>query len=183
MRVWEGGSLRFLATVMSVLLFAGVDLQAQSAPATLILVRHSEKALEPKDNPPLSEAGRARAAAIVEMLRHAGVDVVYHSNRVRTFETAKALNDSLGVPLVEVPLSKLDPWVADLVQHVRKDGGGRVSMIVGHSNTYGPVIQAFGGPKIEEIVDERYDDVIILTVQDGKPAKMIRAKYGSRWNP
>jgi probable phosphoglycerate mutase len=156
-------------------------LSAQATPATVILVRHSEKALEPKDNPPLSAAGHARAAAVVEMLRHAGVDVVYHSNRVRTYETAKALGDSLGVPLVEVPLTKLEPWVAALVQHVRKDGGGRVSVIAGHSNTYGPVIQAFGGPKIEEIVEERYDDVIILTVQDGKPTRMIRAKYGERW--
>jgi hypothetical protein len=45
------------------------------------------------------------------------------------------------------------------------------------------VIEALGGPKIEEIVEERYDDVIILTVQDGKPLRMIRAKYGSRWQP
>jgi phosphohistidine phosphatase SixA len=157
-------------------------LTAQTSPATVILVRHSEKAPEPKDNPPLSEAGRARAAAVVEMLRHAGVDVVYHSNRVRTHETARALGDSLDVPLVEVPLTKLEPWVVDVAARVRKDCGGRVCVVVGHSNTYGPVIEAFGGPTIEEIVEERYDDVIILTVQDGKPTRMIRAKYGERWD-
>lgn len=178
----EGTMVRCLVTVGLVLVTAG-SLHAQSAPATVILVRHAEKAPEPAGDPPLSEAGRARAAAVVEMLRHAGVDVVYHSNRVRTYETARALGDSLNVPLVVVPLTKIEPWVADLVSHVRKDGGGRVSVIVGHSNTYGPVIAAFGGPMIEEIVEERYDDVIILTVQDGKPAKMIRAKYGERWTP
>lgn len=153
-------------------------LLAQAEPATVILVRHSEKELEPKADPPLSAAGRARAAAVVEMLRHAGVDVVYHSNRIRTHETAAALGDSLDVPLIEVPLTRVEPWVADLVARVRKDGGGRVSVIVGHSNTYGPVIEAFGGPEIEEIVEERYDDVFILTVQDGQPTRMIRAKYG-----
>jgi phosphohistidine phosphatase SixA len=167
---------------MSAVIAVVRPLSAQSAPATVILVRHSEKALEPKDNPPLSAAGRARAAAVVEMLRHAGVDVVYHSNRVRTHETARSLGDSLHVPLVEVPLTKLDPWVSDIVARVRKDCGGKVCVVVGHSNTYGPVIEAFGGPKIEEIVEERYDDVIILTVQDGKPLRMIRAKYGERWD-
>ena len=172
-----------IAAIGAIGAFAPSALLAQTTPATVILVRHAEKALEPKDNPPLSETGRARAAAVVEMLLHAGVDVVYHSNRVRTHETARALGDSLRVPLVEVPLTKLEPWVADIVARVRKDGGGRVSVVVGHSNTYGPVIEAFGGPKIEEIVEERYDDVVILTVQEGKPLRMIRAKYGSRWQP
>src|SRR5688572_8110909 len=144
-------------------------LRAQAQPATVILVRHAEKEAEPKADPPLSAVGRARAAAVVEMLRDAGVDVVYHSNRLRTFETARAVGDSLKVALVEVPLTKLDSWVADLVARVRKDGGGKVSVIVGHSNTYGPVIEALGGPKIEEIVDPRYDDVFVLTVQEGKP--------------
>ena len=156
-------------------------LRAQTQPATVILVRHAEKEAEPKADPPLSAIGRARAAAVVEMLRDAGVDVVYHSNRLRTFETARALGDSLKVALVEVPLTKLDPWVADLVARVRKDGGGKVSVIVGHSNTYAPVITALGGPQIEEIADPRYDDVFILTVQDGKPTRMVRAKYGERW--
>jgi broad specificity phosphatase PhoE len=118
---------------------------------------------------------------VVETLRDAGVDVVYHSNRLRTYETARALGDSLKVKLVEVPLTKLEPWVEDLVSRVRKDGGGNVSVIVGHSNTYGPIITALGGPQIEEIADPRYDDVFILTVQEGKPTRMIRAKYGDRW--
>jgi len=177
--------MRSLRTMLAIgaLSLAALPLYAQTQPATVILVRHAEKEAEPKADPPLSAAGRARAAALVEMLRDAGVDVVYHSNRLRTYETARALGDSLKVGLVEVPLTKLDPWVADLVARVRKDGGGRVSVIVGHSNTYGPVITALGGPTIEEIADPRYDDVFILTLQDGKPTRMIRAKYGERWVP
>jgi phosphohistidine phosphatase SixA len=181
MGIWEYGNMRIWPLVVLTMFCGGASLNAQTNPATVILVRHSEKATEPKDNPPLSEIGRARAAAVVEMLRDAGVDVVYHSNRVRTHETARALGDSLRVPLVEVPLSKLEPWVADIVVRVRKDCGGKVCVVVGHSNTYGPVIEAFGGPTIEEIVEERYDDVVILTVQDGQPTRMIRAKYGERW--
>jgi broad specificity phosphatase PhoE len=172
--------MRTLALVGTLFVFA-TALSAQTQPATVILVRHAEKEAEPKADPPLSAIGRARAAAVVEALRNSGVDVVYHSNRLRTFETARALGDSLKVPLVEVPLTKLDPWVADLVARVRKHGGGRVSVIVGHSNTYGPVITALGGPTIEEIADPRYDDVFILTVQEGKPTRLIRAKYGERW--
>lgn len=153
---------------------------AQTEPATVILVRHAEKEAEPKDDPRLSVAGRERTFALLEMLRHAGVQRVYHTNRVRNFETARILRDSLNVPLVEVRISKLEDFTKDLVQRIRSGSGG-VSVVVGHSNTYAPVIAALGGPAIEEIADPRYDDVFILTVQDGKPTRMVRAKYGRRF--
>lgn len=160
-------------------LFCTTPIVAQSQPATVILVRHAEKGDAPKDDPPLNAAGIERTHELLQMVRHAGVDVVYHSNRVRTYQTAKVLADSLRVPLVEVPLTKLDSWVAAVVRQIKSKGG--VSVVVGHSNTYGPVIKALGGPEIEEIVDPRYDDVFILTIQDGRATRMIRAKYGSRW--
>lgn len=174
---WQLGRMR--ACALLVLLFGAGPLAAQSEPATVILVRHAEKGEAPKEDPPLNAAGQQRTLELLKMLRHAGVDVVYHSNRVRTYQTAKILGDSLKVAMVEVPLTKLDAWVADVVQRVTRGG---VSVVVGHSNTYGPVIKALGGPAIEEIVDARYDDVFILTVQEGKPTRMIRAKYGSRWD-
>lgn len=176
MRAWERGNVGVVALVF---LFVCGPLAAQTQPATVILVRHAEKGDAPKDDPPLNGAGQERTLELLKMLRHAGVDVVYHSNRVRTYQTAKILNDSLKVSMIEVPLTKLDAWVTDVVQRVRKGG---VSVVVGHSNTYGPVIKALGGPDIEEIADPRYDDVFILTIQDGKPTRMIRAKYGRRWS-
>src|SRR5688572_29707011 len=106
--------MRAIVVICAISAFAP-SLRAQAQPATVILVRHAEKEAEPKADPPLSAIGRARAAAVVEMLRDASVDVVYHSNRLRTFETARALGDSLKVPLVEVPLTKLDAWITDLV--------------------------------------------------------------------
>lgn len=172
MRAWV------LASMM--LLFSSCAF-AQTEPATVILVRHAEKEAEPKDDPPLSIAGRERTFALLQLVRDAGVDVVYHTNRLRNFETARILRDSLKAPLVEVKISNAEEFAREVVQRLRQHGG--VSVVVGHSNTYGPIIEALGGPAIEEIADPRYDDVFILTVQDGKPTRMLRAKYGRRFEP
>lgn len=182
-RLLAGSRLRYVLAGM-LLLIAPVALSAQAQPATVILVRHAEKAAEPKDDPPLSAQGRQRVAALLEVLRSSDVSVIYSTPRLRNLETARPIADSLHATIVQVPIEsgKADAYAADLVQRVRRDGGGRVSLVVGHSNTFGPVIKAFGGPEIGEIVDDRYDDLFVLTVQDGKPLKLVRAKFGERWS-
>jgi hypothetical protein len=42
------------------------------------------------------------------------------------------------------------------------------------------VIKALGGPDIGEIADPEYDNLFIVTIQDGKPTRLVRAKYGRR---
>ena len=155
---------------------------AQSQPATVILVRHAEKAAEPANDPPLSDEGRLRVQALREATRDAGLTVIYATNRLRNLETARPVGDSLGIPVIELTIAAggADEYVRDIVHRIRKDGGGRVSLVVGHSNTFAPVIKALGGPDIEEIVEERYDDIFVLTVQDGERTRFIRGKYGRR---
>jgi broad specificity phosphatase PhoE len=148
-------------------------------------VRHAEKAAEPKDDPPLSPAGRERVRALLDLLRDTRLDVIYSTPKLRNLETARPVADSLHVRIVQVPIEsgKIDAYARDIARRVRKEGGGRISLVVGHSNTFGPVIKELGGPRIEEIADERYDDVFVLTVQNGRPARIIRAKFGKRWVP
>ena len=157
----------------------------QTQPATVILVRHAEKEAEPKDDPPLSAAGRERVRALWGAVREAGVSLIYSTPRRRNLETAQPIADSLRINVVQVPIDggKIDAYARDIAQRVKKDGGGRVSLVVGHSNTFGPVITALGGPAIEEIADPRYDDLFIVIVQDGKPTRLIRSKFGQRWTP
>jgi hypothetical protein len=56
-----------------------------------------------------------------------------------------------------------------------------VILVVGHSNTMGAVIKALGGPDVREITDPEYDNLFVVTVQDGKPTRLVRAKYGKRY--
>ena len=151
-------------------------LTAQTSPATVIIVRHAEKGTEPANNPPLTDAGVARAVAIAAALKDAGVSYVYTNQLARTSQTGKIIADSLHAQFVTVPIVNANQWVGDLVDHVKHDGGGKVSVIVGHSNTFGPISKGFGGVVLPDVADPQYDDLVILTVQNGQPTRVIRAK-------
>jgi broad specificity phosphatase PhoE len=118
-------------------------------------------------------------------VRDAGINSIYSTNRLRNLETARPIGDSLGVRVIELTIEAggADAYVRDVVARIREAGGGRVSLVVGHSNTFAPVIKALGGPDLEEIADERYDDIFVLTVQDGARTRLVRGKFGRRWEP
>src|SRR4051794_23408768 len=62
---------------------AGVEAQTASLQA-VVIVRHGEKAESPKENPPLSPAGQARALALLETLRDAGLTTIITTDQERT---------------------------------------------------------------------------------------------------
>ena len=158
-------------------------LLAQAEPTTVIVVRHAEKAQTPAGNPPLTAEGSLRADQLADALRDAGVTAIYSTPYARTQQTAAPLARSLGITVTETPIPNRNvaAYATDIAARAKRDGG--VIVVVGHSNTGGAVIKALGGPDIGEIADERYDDLFVLTIQDGKPTRMVRAKYGQRWEP
>ena len=154
---------------------------AQSQPTTVIVVRHAEKAGQPADDPPLSAEGSVRADELAHVLRNAGVTAIYSTPYARTQQTAAPLARALGITVTTTPIPNrsVTAYAADIAARAKREGG--VIVVIGHSNTLGPVVQALGGPEIGEIVDERYDDLLILTIQEGSPTRLIRAKYGPRF--
>ena len=166
--------------VLAVWAVWAVPVAAQTQPATVIIVRHAEKGTEPANNPQLTDAGVARAVSIATALKDAGVSYVYTNQLARTSQTGKIIADSLHAQLVTIPIVKLDQWVGDLVDHVKHDGGGKVTVIVGHSNTFGAISKGFGGVVLPDAPDPQYDDLVVLTVQDGQPTRVIRAKQLTR---
>jgi broad specificity phosphatase PhoE len=153
---------------------------AQAQPVTVILARHGEKMAQPADNPPLSAEGQLRAEDLVKVVRDAGITAIYSTPYVRTQSTAKAVADALKLPVIETPIyGRNVPAYGDSVAaRAKRDGG--VILVVSHSNTMGAVIKSLGGPDIGEIADPEYDNLFIVTIQDGKPTRLVRAKYGRR---
>jgi broad specificity phosphatase PhoE len=174
--------MRFRATFLILAaLLSPQAISAQTQPATVIVVRHAEKAEQPADNPPLTNEGAMRADQLAEAVRHAGITAIYSTPYARTLQTAGAVARALNLSVSETPLPNrsVAAYAADVATRVRRDGG--VIMVVGHSNTMGAVIKALGGPDIGEIADPRYDDLFVVTVQDGKPTRLVKSKYGKRW--
>jgi phosphohistidine phosphatase SixA len=107
---------------------------------TLVLVRHAEKADDADPDSPLSEAGHARARALVPQLAAFKPDVLIVSQRRRTAETLSPLAAHLKL----VPLVRDNGKVAELAAELQKQFKGRCVVIGWHHGPHEPLARALG---------------------------------------
>ncbi len=152
---------------------------AAAAGTTLVLlVRHGEKAAGPADDPPLTEAGVARAQALRAALADAGVQHVIATPRRRTGDTARPLAEAMGLTPELVPLSAGATHITAVADAVRRRAG-QVVLVVGHSNTVPAIVGALGGPKLPDLCDAQYATLYVLAVPVRGPARLVRSQYGA----
>jgi broad specificity phosphatase PhoE len=108
-------------------------------------------------DPDLSEAGRARAQALVFMLKDAGITTIYTTEYKRTRQTAEPIATALGVSPTIIKGNE----TARLVKEVAASKGN--VLVVGHSNTIPDVIKGLGVTTPQPIKDEEYDLLFIVT--------------------
>ncbi|MBK7350032.1 MAG: histidine phosphatase family protein [Gemmatimonadales bacterium] len=168
---------RLCAPALAACLLLPVSLTAQAA--TVILVRHAEKAA-PSGDPPLSAPGRARAAALGAALVDFPVTTIITSEYRRTRETAAPLATARGlVPVVVAARSGADSNAAAVARALGAVPAGTAALVVGHSNTLGPIIAALGGPVLPDLCDGEYATLFVLELPpDGAP-RLLRARYGA----
>jgi len=164
-------STRILGAALA-LLFAATLASAQQA---VIVVRHAEKA-DSSSDAALSARGRARAKALANLLRQAGVTHIITSEFQRTRQTAAPLASALGLTAEQVPARDLPALVARL----RALDPSAIVLVVGHSNTIPPMLTVLGWPNTLDLHEGDYDDVFVLAPHPGQPASMVRLKYGQR---
>lgn len=161
-----------LGAAVAILLTAASHAVAQQA---VIVVRHAEKADQSADTA-LSAKGRARAKALADLLRAAGVTHIITSEFRRSQETAAPLAKALGLTPEQVPARDLPALVARL--HALDPAS--IVVIVGHSNTIPPMLAVLGWPNTLDLHEGDYDDVFVLAPHPGQRASMVRLKYGQR---
>ncbi|MCA1580655.1 MAG: histidine phosphatase family protein [Acidobacteria bacterium] len=137
-------------------------LPARFAVAAVFIVRHAEKQSEANEKEvPLSEAGRARARRLAEVLRDAKIAAIYSTDTVRTRATAE--------PLARA--GRLTPQLYDangpdaaslLAARIAKEHGGENVLVVGHSNTVGPLVAALGCADEVRVGPREYDGLWIV---------------------
>lgn len=161
-----------------VLLFAGpmrLSLAAQPA-TTVIVVRHADKATQPAADPPLTEVGTARAAALAAALGDARVTVVAHTPTFRTRETARPVAERFGLAPTVLPAGPAAAQTEAVAALVRAHPGGTL-VVVGHSNTVRRWIAALGGPTAPDLCDHEYDGLFTLVI-DAAGTRLVHARYG-----
>jgi broad specificity phosphatase PhoE len=156
--------------VLAALLGAGT-VRAQNAPVVVYLVRHAEKADDSRD-PPLSDAGRARAGGLIHVLGTAGITKVWSTNYQRTMSTAAPLAANQHLDVTPYDPSKLAEFAALL-----RATPGR-HLVVGHSNTTPELVRALGGDPGEVIPDWEYDRLYVVVIGPGGTTAM-QLRYGA----
>lgn len=166
-----------LRTLLLLLLAASPLAAQQPGPTTVILVRHAEKAATPGNDPPLTEAGEARAKALALIARDAGVTAIITTQFARTRATARPAAEALHIT-PDVVSAGGAQHVQEVARAIRSHTGG-VVLVVGHSNTVPAIVAALGAPQPPPICDSSYDDLYILTLPATEPARVIHARYGA----
>lgn len=173
----------FLLAVASLLL---VVPQSDFKPVTVYLVRHAERADEPRQDPPLNEKGNLRSQELARVLANANVKAIVTSQYLRTKQTAEPLSKKLNVPVTSISLSlnpsnprQISAQSTEEVTNKILERAGQSVLVVGHSNSIPDVIKMLGGDTVPVIDEKKFDDLFVVTVYAKGKATVAQMKYGS----
>ncbi|HEX7121914.1 MAG TPA: histidine phosphatase family protein [Gemmatimonadaceae bacterium] len=150
------------------------------APATVVLVvRHAERAPGTGDVP-LSAEGEARARALAELGRAAGVDAIITTQYLRARQTAAPLATALNLtPEVVAAQGDVEAHARAVANAVRQRPAGSTVLVVGHSNTVAPIVAALGGARHRELCDSEYDAIFLVVLDDEGPVRTVKSRFGA----
>ena len=161
------------AILLVALLFITCNTFAQT---TIFVVRHAEKATTPGNDPDLSTEGKARATELAKLLKDQKIAAVFTTSYKRTSQTGEPTLKQAGL----AALKNYDP--SDLPTFARQALSqyiGKTILVVGHSNTIIPTLQAFGAEKpFVTLDDEDYDYLFKITLDDNDKATLEINRYG-----
>ena len=153
-------------------------------PITVFLVRHAERADAPREDPPLTEAGTARAQSLARILAKSGIKTIITSQYLRTKATAEPLAKQSGVASIVVSLksSSANPRqvMAESIQEIVDkiyQRPGENALVIGHGNSVPDVIKALGGDVVPTMDEKEFDDLFVVTVYAKGKARVNHLKY------
>lgn len=168
--------LRPLLLIASVL--AAAPLAAQDS-TVVVVVRHAEKAVVEAGNndPPLSDAGTARAQALLHELHGMRFDAVIATERQRTQATARPISEAQGLT-PEIVSLRHGAHVDSVAAAVRRHAGHTV-LVVGHSNTVPAIVHALGGPRLPDLCEPQFSHLFVVVLKPGTEPRVDHRTYGA----
>lgn len=146
----------------------GLRVQAQDAPPTepakpsgpllIYAVRHAEKAKDGTHDPPLTQAGKARANELARVLADVKLDGLYSTNTIRTRTT--------GAFVAAHKTLEITPYAPGRLAPALKTKLGQTILVVGHSNTV-PILLRGLGASFSTRYLSGYDDLFLVVVAGG----------------
>jgi broad specificity phosphatase PhoE len=152
--------------------------EAAVPPTVVILVRHAEKAAQPAQDPPLTDAGAERARALAVVARDAGVTAIITTQFDRTRSTAAPTATALSIVPEVVQAGAVAQHARAVADRVLAYPGKTV-LVVGHSNTIPAIVGALGAPQPRDMCDSDYDSLFVVVLGDSGPPRLIRSRFGA----
>ncbi|MEN9372009.1 MAG: hypothetical protein RLZZ64_1084 [Bacteroidota bacterium] len=141
--------------------------------AKIFFVRHAEKSLAVKNDPPLTPEGEKRALELERVLKGKKIKHIYSTKTNRTVSTAKPLAESLSLPISYYAHDTMPKFLYRMLE------SGENALVVGHSNTVLKMIEELDlRPSKKEIPDAEYDNlfVVYLKSKNGRGGYSLRLK-------
>lgn len=142
------------------------------AQQVIFLVRHAEQSVE-TDDPELTEAGKQRAKRLASVLKDAGVNVIYTTERKRAVQTAEPTEQLLNIASRRLALRDLDGLVAQLRNQNVQD---RI-LVVSHHLALPRLLKALGHPSEFTIELHEYDNLFVLIPKSEGNPMVLRLRY------
>jgi broad specificity phosphatase PhoE len=152
-------------------------------PALIVVVRHAEKATEPKDDPPLTAAGKQRAQHLAAVLRGTTLSAIITTQYLRMHDTAQPAASALQVTPEILPVTDVYNS-AEIAAHVKaivaalRRHAGRAALVIAHGNMVPEIIATLSGPRLPRICDPVYDHLFVLATASEK-MHFVSARYGA----
>ena len=172
------GLLALTAMAGSALLLVASWWLVTANSTVVIVIRHAEKVEGGGADPPLSEAGEARAALLARMFGDASkpghIDAIYVTPSLRNRMTAAPLAARLGLTPTVTPSD--DP--RGLARRVLRDHRGARILIVGHRDTIPALAAALSGAAdLPAMAADEYGTMYIVTAPRVGRANVLRVNY------
>ncbi len=146
-------------------------------PSLVIVVRHAERAAEPKADPPLSPEGAQRALLLADYLAGAKLTAIITTHYRRTRETALPTANKFGIApkVIAVRRDELAAHVPEVVAAVRQLSG--VVLVVGHSDTVAAIVAGLSDAKPTQLCESSFANIFVVNLQPAGSA-VLQFKYG-----
>lgn len=163
--------LLLFAALISVGCASGVQ-APDGETSSVVMLRHAERTQISKQ---LTEAGRARAAALPDALKDLPIVAIYSPDRARNLDTAKPLARQRGLEITVVPEEQSWEQVA---QRLVSEHPGETVVWVGNRGNLIQLHALLGGqgePPLE------YGEITILRLTNGAGTAMERRHFGTSY--
>ena len=165
-----------LAAVLGGLALSLVPRLSADLETVILIIRHAEKSSAPGQDPPLSPAGEARAQALVQIARTAGIQKIYASEFQRTQQTVQPLATALGLT-IDTTFQGKD--LSGLSNDILTNHRGQTVLVVHHTNTVPQIIAQLGGGVVPTIDDAREFDRFYIIHHRRSGTTVTLLKYGA----